>query len=192
LKKTVLATSSERTKIVPVPSIVTLNIVKVQPNLEEFQHMYAPIAVLVEGEFTSAFKGLLPVGFDTIQEINYKEVSSETRQIFISDGDIIRNRFDSKSMQPYPTGFDLYTGKNYDNADFILNCVNYLSADDELLSIRAKSFKVGTLNPVAVKEKKKFYILLNTMGSLVLIGLMATVMLLIRKWRYKITVSGND
>ena len=184
IRKTVLATTSDKTKVVPVPTIVTLNVIKTQPNLQEFSRMYEPIAVLVEGKFTSAFKGILPVGFDTIKEFAFKDESRETRQIFISDGDLIRNRFDSKSMQPYPTGFDTYSQKQYDNADFLLNCVNYLSADDELLLIRAKSFKLGTLNPVAVKAKKNFYILLNTVGPLLLISIMATVLILVRRWGY--------
>jgi len=185
LKKTVLATTSERTKVVPVPSIVTLNVVKTQPNIEEYHRMYEPIAVLVEGKFTSAFKGMLPAEFDTIQEFNFlPESKKTTRQIFISDGDMIRNYFDQKSMTPYPTGYDYYSRKQYDNADFLLNCVNYLSADEELVMIRSKSFKIGTLNPLAVKAKKNFYIMLNTLGPLVLIGIMATILILIRRWKY--------
>jgi len=184
IRKTVLAITSEKTKVVPVPSIVTLNVIKTQPNLQEFSRMYEPVAVLVEGIFTSAFKGLLPIEFDTIKEFNFKTESRETRQIFVSDGDVIRNRFDTKNMQPYPTGYDIYSRKQYDNTDFILNCVNYLSADDELLSIRSKSFKLGTLNPVAVKEKRNFYILLNTIGPLVIISIMGTVLIFIRKGRY--------
>jgi len=185
-KKTVLATTSEKTKVVPTPSIVTLNVIKTQPNLEEFHRMYEPIAVLVEGKFTSAYKGMLPVGFDTIKEFDYKSESPVTRQIFISDGDMIRNRFDEKSMQPFPAGYDYYSKKQYDNPDFILNCINYLSEDDHLLQIRSKSFKMGTLNPVAVKEKKTFYILLNTMGPLIIIGIMATILIFVRKMRYNV------
>jgi ABC-2 type transport system permease protein len=184
IRKTVLATTSEKTKVVPTPSIVTLNIIKIQPNLEEFYRMYEPIAVLVEGKFTSAFKGILPIGFDTIKEFNFKAESPETRQIFISDGDMIRNHFDFKNKQPYPTGYDYYAQKNYDNADFLLNCVNYLSEDDNLLQIRSKSFKIGTLNPIAVKEKKNFYILFNTIGPLFIISIMATVLIFMRKMKY--------
>jgi len=184
ITKTVLATTSEKTKVVPTPSIVTLNVVKTQPNIEEFYRMYEPIAVLVEGKFTSAFKGILPVGFDTIKEFDFKSESFETRQIFISDGDMIRNYFDFKGKQPYPTGYDHYAKKNYDNADFLLNCVNYLSEDDNLLQIRSKSFKIGTLNPIAVKEKRNFYILLNMIGPLLIISIMATALILVRKARY--------
>ena len=188
IRKTVLATTSEKTKVVPTPSIVTLNVIKIRPNLEEYHRMYEPIAVLVEGKFTSAFKGLLPVEFDTIQEFNFKTESKETRQIFISDGDIIRNQFDYKSMQPYPTGYDVYSKKTYDNADFLLNCVNYLSADDELLSIRAKTFKIGTLHPVTVKQKRKFYIILNTIAPLAIISIMAATLIFVRKRKYNLKV----
>jgi ABC-type uncharacterized transport system involved in gliding motility auxiliary subunit len=146
--------------------------------------MYEPVAVLVEGKFTSAFKGILPIEFDTIKEFNFKTESPETRQVFISDGDMIRNYYDFKNKQPYPTGYDYYAKINYDNADFILNCVNYLSEDDNLLQIRSKSFKIGTLNPIAVKEKKNFYILLNTIGTLFIISIMATALILVRKGRY--------
>jgi len=184
IRKTILATTSEKTKVVPTPSIVTLNVIKTQPNMEEFNRMYEPVAVLIEGTFTSAFKGMLPIEFDTIKEFDFKTISPETRQIFISDGDMIRNGFDEKAMQPYPTGFDRYSRKQYDNPDFILNCVNYLSADDELLSIRSKSYKIGTLNPVAVKAKKNFYILLNTVGPLIIISIMATILIFTRKMRF--------
>jgi ABC-2 type transport system permease protein len=87
-------------------------------------------------------------------------------------------------MQPYPTGYDYYSNKQYDNPDFLLNCVNYLSADDDLIMIRSKSFKIGTLNPIAVKAKRNFYILLNMLGPLVIISIMATVMIYVRKLRY--------
>ena len=184
IKKTVLATTSEKTKVVPVPSIVTLNVIKNKPNLEEYHRMYEPVAVLVEGKFTSAFKSMLPIEFDTIKEFAFKTESPETRQIFISDGDMIRNRFDKKNRQAYPTGYDSYKNIQYDNQDFILNCVNYLCADDELLLIRSKSFKLGTLNPITVKAKRNFYILLNTVGTLTLVGIMATVLIFTRRVRY--------
>jgi len=184
LKKTVLATTSEKTKVVPVPSIVTLNVVKTKPSPEEFHRRYEPVAVLVEGKFTSAFKNILPVGFDTIKEFNFKEESRETRQIFVSDGDIIRNRFDMKNMKTFPAGYDALKDIQYDNPDFLLNCINYLSEDSELLLIRSKSFKLGTLDPIAVKEKRNFYILLNTIGPLVFISLMAAALILMRKLRY--------
>lgn len=184
LKKTVLISSSERTKLVPTPSIITLNVGRTKPNMEEYLFKYQPIAVLVEGKFSSAYDGLLPIEFDTIKEFGFISESPSTRQIFISDGDIIRNFIDRKSNQPYPAGYDVYSGNLYDNSEFIMNCVNYLCADDDLLAIRSKNFKIGSLNPTKVKEDSTFYAVINIVVPLFLITAMGIILIIIRKVKY--------
>ncbi|HPE40360.1 MAG TPA: gliding motility-associated ABC transporter substrate-binding protein GldG [Bacteroidales bacterium] len=184
LQKTVLMTSSERTKMVPTPSIVSLGVVKGKPNMEEFAFKYLPMAVLVEGEFNSAYDGILPIEFDTIKELGFVKKSPETRQIFIADGDIIRNFVDKKTNQPFPSGYDIYSRNLYDNTDLLLNCVNYLCADDDLLQIRSKSFKIGLLNPQKVREEKQFYAIINITIPIAIITLMGIIMIIIRKRTY--------
>lgn len=184
LQKTVLMTSSERTKMVPTPSIVSLGVVKGKPNMEEFAFKYLPMAVLVEGEFNSAYDGILPIEFDTIKELGFVKRSPETRQIFIADGDIIRNFVDKKTNQPFPSGYDIYSRNLYDNTDLLLNCVNYLCADDDLLQIRSKSFKIGLLNPQKVREEKQFYAIINITIPISIITLMGIIMIIIRKRTY--------
>lgn len=184
LSKTVLMTSSERSKLVPTPSIVTLKVGLTKPNMQEFAFHNLPIAVLVEGEFESAFKGILPAEFDTIKELDYRDKSVPTRQIFISDGDIIRNPFDKKRNQPYPAGYDIYTRTMFDNTQFIVNCVNYLCADDDLLQLRAKSFKIGSLNNEKVRSHKTLLAILNIGLPLLLIAIMGTVLIILRKVRF--------
>lgn len=184
LSKTVLMTSSERSKLVPTPSIVTLKVGLTKPNMQEFAFHNLPIAVLVEGEFESAFKGILPAEFDTIKELDYRDKSVPTRQIFISDGDIIRNPFDKKRNQPYPAGYDIYTRTMFDNTQFIVNCVNYLCADDDLLQLRAKSFKIGSLNNEKVRSHKTLLAILNIGLPLLLIAIMGTVLIVMRKVRF--------
>lgn len=184
LTKTVLMTTSERTKVVPTPSIVTLRVGLVKPNLQEYSYRNVPIAVLVEGNFQSAFKGILPVEFDTIKELDYRDHSEYTRQIFVSDGDIIRNPFDSKRNQPYPAGYDIYTRQTFDNTEFIVNCVNYLCADDDLLQLRAKNFKIGSLNSEKVRNHKVLLAALNIGIPLLLIALMGTLLIVMRKVKF--------
>ena len=184
LSKTVLMTTSERTKVVPTPSIVTLRVGLVKPNLQEYSYRNVPIAVLVEGTFQSAFKGILPIEFDTIKELDFRDHSVYTRQIFVSDGDIIRNPFDSKRNQPYPAGYDIYTRQTFDNTDFIVNCVNYLCADDDLLQLRAKNFKIGSLNSEKTRNHKVLLAVLNIGIPLLLIALMGTVLIILRKVKF--------
>ncbi len=186
LHKEILMTTSDRTKLIPTPAIVTLNVARSRPNMEEFTFKYLPLAVLVEGVFSSAYSGILPIEFDTIKQFGYKNESVvPTRQIFVSDGDIIRNFVDN-NKQPYPCGYDKYSGKTYENSDFILNCVNYLCADDDLLQIRAKSLKIGRLNLTKIKEEKtiKRYALINIGVPLLLIMIMGIVLILWRKIKY--------
>ena len=184
LTKTVLMMTSERTKVVPTPSIVTLRVGMVKPNLQEYSYRNVPVAVLVEGNFQSAFKGILPIEFDTIKELDYRDHSEYTRQIFVSDGDIIRNPFDSKRNQPYPAGYDIYTRQTFDNTEFIVNCVNYLCADDDLLQLRAKNFKIGSLNNEKIRNHKGLLAALNIGIPLLLIALMGTLLIVMRKVRF--------
>ena len=184
LKKTLLLCSSERSKLVPTPSIVTLQVGVTQPNPQEFAFRNLPIAVLVEGEFESAFKGILPVEFDTLKELDFRSKGEYSRQIFVSDGDIIRNPFDRKRNQPYPAGYDIYTRKMYDNTEFIVNCVNYLCADDDLLQLRSKNFRIGSLNKEKVRGHKTFLATLNIVIPLALVALMGGILILTRKIRF--------
>lgn len=184
LTKTPLMFSSERSKLVPAPSIVSLRVALTKPNMQEYAFHNLPVAVLVEGTFESAFKGILPIEFDTIKELDYRDHSVPTRQIFVADGDIIRNPFDRKRNQPYPAGYDIYTRTMYDNTQFIVNCVNYLCDDDDLLQLRAKNFKIGSLNQEKIRGKKVKLALLNIGIPLLLISLLGIVLIIMRKVRF--------
>ncbi len=184
VEKTILMTSSERTKMVPVPSIVTLNVGLSKPNMEEFAFKRLPVAVLVEGIFESAYNGFLTPEFESTEEMGFLRESKHTRQIFVSDGDIIRNQIDKKTGYPYPAGYDVYTNIQYDNSEFIINCVNYLCADDDLLQIRAKNFKIGTLNKVKILNESTFYAVINIVIPFLLIMITGITTNLIRHYRY--------
>lgn len=184
LQKTILMTTSDRTKMVPTPSIVTLDVIRTKPNPQEFAFKNLPVAALIEGKFISAYNGLLPIEFDTIKEFGFITESPNTRQIFVADGDIIRNYFDPQTKQPYPAGYDIYTNTIYDNSNFIINCVNYLCADDDLLQVRSKSFKLGLLNAQKAKTKATYYAVINIVIPLIFIILMGSTMIIIRKHKF--------
>ncbi|MDL2296978.1 gliding motility-associated ABC transporter substrate-binding protein GldG [Bacteroidales bacterium OttesenSCG-928-C03] len=185
LSKTVLMTSSDQTKLVPVPSIVTLNVARAKPNMQEFALRKLNIAVLVEGEFESAFSGIVPIALDTMKGIDFIQKSPNTRQIFISDGDIIRNTIDYKRNMPLPAGFDMHTNELYDNSQLIINCINFLCADDDLLKIRAKNFKIGPLDKLKVMEYSHTLGIVNIAAPLAIILMMAIIMLVVRRIRFK-------
>ena len=185
LKKTPLLLTSERTKIVPTPAIVTVNVGLATPNMQEYAFKNLPVAALVEGKFESAFNGILPLEFDTMKELGFIQANVHpTRQIFIADGDIIRNFIDRQHNKPYPTGYDIYTQTMYDNTDFLLNCINYLCDDEDLLQIRSKNFKIGSLDQTKIKQKKTLYSILNIVIPLGIIMVMGILLIIIRRLKY--------
>jgi ABC-2 type transport system permease protein len=187
LKKTVLATSSDSSKLVPTPAIVSLKVGLAKPNSQEFSSQRLPIAAVVEGKFQSVFDGILPIEFDTIKQFNFLRESKETKQIFIADGDIIRNFFDPR-VGFRPTGFDVYTGKFYDNSEFITNCIDYLCGNTDLIELRSKTFKIGHLNNTQIADKtiRKKFQLINIALPLLVIGVIAITLLFIRRKKYNV------
>ncbi len=201
LKKTILATSSPKTKVVAAPCLVSLEIGLRKPNLEEFNQPYKPIAVLVEGKFQSAFDGKLPVDFINNQQFNFKSSGIDSKQIFISDGDMIFNHFTPTQFYPNnyinldetmlsygikPTGFDIYTNTTYDNTEFLLNCVDYLCGNEDLMNLRAKVFQIGLLDQEKINNKsiRQRYQVINIIVPLLIFGLLGGLFVFINNRRF--------
>ena len=186
LTKTVLATTSDSSKVVAMPGIVSLRVGLAKPNPEEFALQRLPIAVLIEGRFISAFDGILPIEFDTIKQFNFLRESVPTKQIFISDGDIIRNYYDPRSGF-FPTGYDVYTRRFYDNTEFLTNCVDYLCDNEYLIELRSKIFRIGLLNQNKIASKTMRQKIQGiTIGiPLILVVLIGVVMIFTRRKKYE-------
>ena len=201
LKKTVLATTSTQTKVVQTPCIVSLKVGLNRPNPEEYKLEHQPVAVLVEGEFQSAFDGRLPLELDTVRQFNNLHKSKATKQIFISDGDMAFNYFMPTQFRAdnyvgldetmlrmgiKPTGFDIYTNRTYDNAEFLINCVDYLCDNVDLINLRSKVFQMGLLdqNQIIQTKVKRRYQFVNIVLPLAIFVLLGCGLLIYRKQRY--------
>jgi ABC-2 type transport system permease protein len=147
IQKTILLQSSNYSKPVGTPVEVALEMVMERPDPEEFDNKgNIPVAVLLEGNFTSAFKNrVLP--FPT----QFLESSSSTQMLVVSDGDVFKNQLD-KNYQPLELGFDKWTNKFYGNKDFLLNAVQYLLDDDGLINIKSKEIRIPLLDKEKVYE----------------------------------------
>lgn len=148
VKKTVLLASSPFSKADGTPREINLRIDPNNQNKEAYKHGNIPLAVLLEGEFNSAYK-------DRIRPINLKEKaekSKPTKMLVVADGDIIKNDIDSKNNIPLELGFDKWTSKYYDNKAFLQNALNYLLDDTEFLSLRNKKVQLAFLDKEKVAE----------------------------------------
>lgn len=164
VKKTILLHTTENAKAQMAPTRVHFGILQSKPNPAYFNQPELPVAVLLEGEFESAFKNRLSPDFlaasDTIESLKFIEKSKPGKMIVIADGDIIRNEVRGDSTA-YPLGFYKYTNKQFANNDFILNCIEYLVDDNGILETRNKEVKLRLLNTVKAQDEKLIWQLLN-------------------------------
>ena len=140
IQQTALLKSSNLTKLEGAPREIKLT--QIQDNVQPENYQAGPqiLAGLVEGEFTSLYnKRVLP--FENQKHINK---SKFTQQIYISDGDVIKNEIRKGNVQDL--GFDQYTGNIYGNKDFLMNAANYLLGDEALVNLRTKSIQLAKLD----------------------------------------------
>ena len=178
INKTVLLTSSPTTKLDAVPRQLSLKALGQQPNLELYKDSEQPLAVLLEGSFTSVYENRLkPFSYK-----NNKNNSEATAMLVISDGDIIKNK--TNGNQPLELGFERYTGAAYGNKEFLLNSVNYLLDDTGLIDIRSKEISIAFLDPDKIADEKLKWQLINILLPLVLLAIFGVVFISLRKRKY--------
>ena len=158
IKKTILLSSSDKSRIIQTPTKISLSILENPIPSVTFNKKNIPIAVLLSGSFTSVFKDRIA---PKDKNINFKEFSDSTEIIVISDADIIRNDISNKGT-PLPLGYDKYINYTYDgNKKFILNAIQYLSDNDGLINLRSKTLKIRLLNMDLINNYKSLIMILN-------------------------------
>ena len=154
-QKTVLLASSPLSKPDGVPGEVSLEMINVQPDRESYNKGNMPLAVLVEGAFTSMYR-------NRVKPLKLQNVSDRgpaNKMILISDGDAIKNQL--SGGRPLELGYDKWTNSFYGNKEFLLNATNYLLDDTGLLDIRNKRVSIPLLDAEKIVAKKGKWTLLN-------------------------------
>lgn len=187
IKKTVLLSTSPISKIVGLPFPIdfdveipkNLQVVNEGPNPNEYNAGEIPLAVLLEGKFTSVFKNRVkPL------KLNVKNMDDgkPSKMVVISDGDIIKNQL--QGNRPLELGFDKMTNQFYGNKEFLLNTVNYLLDDSGLINIRTRQIAVPFLDPQKTVEQRSKWQTLNLLLPLGLLALFGIAFNFYRKRRY--------
>ncbi|MGB1318371.1 MAG: gliding motility-associated ABC transporter substrate-binding protein GldG, partial [Flavobacteriales bacterium] len=154
IKKTVLLSTSDKTRILRTPTQVSLDVMVEEPKPEQFNKKHLPVAVLLEGKFESVFKNRLTSGILGSKEIKYREEGKRTKMIVVSDGDIMRNHINPDGTY-LPTGFDKFTSQQFGNKTFLLNALNYLCDDMSLTSIRSRALEIRLLDRKKAEAEEK-------------------------------------
>ena len=178
-----LLATSDNTHIVGTPTTIDLS-QKIKPNDKTYFNLgYLPVAVAMEGNFESDFVNrMIPKGLTNTSPII--KLSLKTRQIFIADGDIIRNETTTKDSTSIPLGYDRYMNQQFGNKDFIQNAVLYLADNEGWMQLRSRTLKLRLLNKRITNENRISWQLINVLipvGLLLIFGIGYQV---IRKRKY--------
>jgi ABC-2 type transport system permease protein len=182
---TVLLASSDNTHIVSIPAIVSLSQMPDANDKNYFSHRYLPVAVLAEGSFASVFENrMMPKNIKGSFPI--LTASKPTRQIFVADGDIIRNETSGQASDSatLPLGYDRYMDIRFGNSDFVLNALLYLGDETNLMTLRNRTLKLRLLNKHLAAEKRSSIQIINLLVPLFMVIALGIAFQIIRKKKY--------
>jgi gliding-associated putative ABC transporter substrate-binding component GldG len=176
---TILLESSPYSKTIGIPTVVSLDMISEETTPKDYPNGgLIPVAVLLEGSFTSMYNNrVLP-----FKDGKFLSKSAPTKMIVISDGDVIKNQIDKGA--PIELGYDKYTSQYFGNKEFILNSVNYLLDDNGLINIRSKDVTLPLLDKQSVQDNYSQTQMLTVALPIVLLGIFGVLFTYLRKKKY--------
>lgn len=153
--KTVLLRSSPLSKTDGIPREISLDILNQQPDQSTYTNGNQPLAVLIEGDFSSMYKNRIkPLDLN-----GASENGPANKMIVISDGDVIKNQL--RNGRPLELGYDKWTSSFYGNKEFLVNCTNYLLDNTGLINIRNKRVSIPLLDVKKITDQRIKWQLIN-------------------------------
>ena len=179
IRKEVLLATSSASKLTAVPAQVNLSMGV--DDEQSYQYAYIPVAVSLEGEFSSLYAHL-GAPESIVASAPTRKASVPTRQIVVAAGSAIRNEW--QQNQPLPLGYDRYTKTQFGNRDFMLNAVLYLTDDEGWLQLRQKEITLRLLNDKRAQTARIQAQVMSMVIPLAILGLLGGVIVLMKKRKY--------
>ena len=188
VNKEILLQSSPYTRYQLTPVRLNFQVLQEDFKAELFNKSPQAVAVLLEGEFESAFQNRVTADMQNmLQQIDapFKEKGEHAKQIIISDGDIINNVLNVKEQKIFPLGYNKWERRTYKaNETFILNAIEYLINTDNILAARSKEVRLRMIDRVKARTEKTKWRLINIVLPLLLLIGFGLVYRQIRKYKY--------
>ncbi len=188
IKKTILLSSSPNARLIATPALISGKENVNAPEDDKFKQANIPVAVLLEGKFTSMFNNRLSQALnDTLKAYGGSFINqsvADNKIIVVGDGDMVLNAV-SKN-EPLPMGVNPYTyGSQYQyqfaNREFLQNCLDYLINPSDLSEAKAKDYTLRLLDSKKINEQRTLWQLVNIAVPVLLVFIVA----LIYQWRRK-------
>ena len=205
VRKLPLLVTSPNSRIISTPALISLNENKNVPEDVNFKRNAIPVAILLEGRFTSLFKNRISrAQLDTLSLIGeaFRETSEVSKIIVAADGDILFNDFlpgEGPNAAPVPIqmGWNKYTYREYlnqtetgrffrpvANREFLLNCIEYQVSNPGISETRNKDVVLRLLDSQKVKEQKTTWQFINIALPVLLVILFGWIYQQVRKRKY--------
>lgn len=175
ITKTILLASDTNSRTLSTPAIVSLQSVKTEEDIRNFTKSYVPVAVLLEGKFTSLYANRLTASVkDSVASFSGKPFLPAAvragKQIVVSDGDMVTNVI-SESKGPLPMGMQQYENYQFANQEFFMNAVDYLVNPNGILESRNKDFTLRLLDKQKIASQKSLWQFINIALPVLLVAL---------------------
>lgn len=180
IEKRVLLATSTASRVTATPGKVDLN--DMQPDMQEFKYQYVPVAVSLEGVFSSAYAHrMVPDGIATNEPI--RKESTPTRQVVIASGSVLLN--ETQKGQILPMGYDRYSGMQFSNRDMIVNTLLWLTDEEGLIGLREKNVALRLLNDKRAHEERLRVQLISTICPIAILALIGGIVFIARKRKFE-------
>jgi len=187
IKKTVLLTSDTTSRTLASPALVALQSVKTEEDFRSFNKAYLPVAVLLEGSFTSLYANRISQQVKDSVQLQLRQpfavVSPQTKQIVVSDADIVTN-YVSQTNGPLAMGMIPYENYRFANREFFLNCIDYLVSNSSIFESRSKEVTLRLLDKAKVESDRSKWQILNIGLPVAVVLLAGMVLQWLRKRKY--------
>lgn len=193
ISKKVLLSSSANARKISAPALISGRENVNAPEDEKFRTKDIPVAVLLEGRFSSMFRNRLSQAMaDSLGKYGEQfqpQCIQNNKMIIVSDGDMVLNTVTKDA--PLPMGMNAFTyGSQYEyrfaNRDFLQNCLDYLVNQSGLSEAKAKDYTLRLLDIKKIEEQKTKWQLINIVVPVFAVILFAAFFQWIRKRKYSV------
>lgn len=198
IKKTVILETSKNYKILPARFRISygynqhgyrpIDSLRTDPDATK------PLALLLEGEFTSHYKGRIIDKYVNDPTANYLEKSKANKMVVIGDGDLIRNELgmsEKGQLLPYGLQFEpLVRDQNnqvatmYGNGIFFNNLMDRMMGNEHLISLRSRMKIVRLLNRQEISINRRSWQTFNLTIPVILVVVLGLVQWYIRRRKF--------
>lgn len=193
INKTILLHSSVNARTISTPALISGRENVTAPEDDRFRKANIPVAVLLEGKFTSLYRNRVTNEMrdtlDKYKQAFYPQAENPTKVLIVSDGDILLNDVE-RGDQPLPMGMNRFTFGSqrefpFDNSAFLSNALEYMLDVYQLTEAKGKDYQLRLLDAKRVKNERVKWQIINIIVPILILILFAVIFQWIRQRKFK-------